>query len=284
LSIGAPALKELTFWSRKVTAHRVGSADAVELLATLEAIHRQERAESPGTRLTTIGHSFGGAAVYSALAGSLKERIAVHLATPAEQRRLFVGFGTLTLLVNPAFEATLYDGIDRMVALHAGAFDVRNPRVLVTVASEGDLATRYMFPMGRAIGTVLQRSRGREQTRQMLRTVGNYAAFATHRLDVEQSPARSDPRTGGACVCQAGIREVFAQTAALRAPSAPMSDDEFFGGTRLVRTADTPQARSPFVVVRADRRVIADHTDIWSRPFVEFMAALITRTDALLPR
>ena len=67
-------------------------------------------------------------------------------------------------------------------------------------------------------------------------------------------------------------------------PSAPMSDDEFFGGTRLVRTADTPQARSPFVVVRADRRVIADHTDIWSRPFVEFMAALITRTDALLPR
>ena len=284
LSIGAPALKELTFWGRKATAHRVGNADVVELLATLEAIHRQEREESPGTRLTTIGHSFGGAVVYSALSGSLKERLAVHIATPAAKRRLFVGFGTLTLLVNPAFEATLYDGVDRMIRVHSGAFDVRNPRVLVTVASEGDLATRYLFPMGRAIGTVLQRSRSREQTSQMLRTIGNDSGFATHRLDVTESATPSGGGPGGTCVCQAGIREVFAQSASLRSPAFVTSDDEFFGDTKLTRIADTPQSRSPFIVVRADRRVIADHNDIWSRPFVEFMAGLITRTDALLPR
>jgi hypothetical protein len=47
LSVRAPVVKELTFWSRKETAHRVGSGDVVEFLATLEALHRQEREESP---------------------------------------------------------------------------------------------------------------------------------------------------------------------------------------------------------------------------------------------
>jgi hypothetical protein len=287
LSVRAPLLKELTFWSRKATAHRVGTADVVELLATLEALHRQERVESPGTRMTTIGHSFGGAVVYSALAASLKERLAVHIATPSGQRRLFVGFGTLTLLVNPAFEATLYDGIDRMVNLHPGLFDARNPRVLVTVASEGDSATKYFFPIGRSISTVLQRSRGGGQRGQMLTTIGNYRDFATHRLDLVESPspmATAGGAAGGDCVCQAAIREAFAQNAAFRAPPPAASDDEFLGNTRLTRIAESPQAISPFIVVRADRRVISDHNDIWSRPFVEFMASLITRTDALLPR
>jgi hypothetical protein len=284
LSVKAPLLKELTFWSRKATAHRVGTADVVELLATLEALHRQERAESPGTRLTTIGHSFGGAVVYSALSGSLKERLAVHIATPPEQRRMFVGFGTLTLLVNPAFEATLYDGIDRMVNIHPGLFDVRNPRVLVTVASEGDNATKFLFPVGRTLSTVLQRSRDGDQRGQMLTTIGNERDFATHRLDVVEASAAAETAAAGECGCQAGIRAAFTQNAAFRAPPAAPTDDEFFGNTKLTRTADNPQARSPFIVVRADRRVISDHTDIWSRPFVEFMASLITRTDALLPR
>ena len=287
LSVKAPLLKELTFWSRKATAHRVGTADVVELLATLEALHRQERVESPGTRLTTIGHSFGGAVVYSALSGPLKERLAVHIATPSDQRRLFVGFGTLTLLVNPAFEATLYDGIDRMVNIHPGLFDARNPRVLVTVASEGDSATRYLFPVGRSLSTVLQRSRDGSQRGQMLTTVGNYGNFATHRLDLVEEPAqgsRGASAAQGECVCQVGISEVFAQNAAFRAPVQTPADEEFFGNTKLTRIADNPQAKSPFIVVRADRRVISDHNDIWSRPFVEFMASLITRTDALLAR
>ena len=285
LSVKAPLLKELTFWTRKETAHRVGNADVVELLSTLEALHRKERKESPATRLTTIGHSFGGAVVYSAISGSLKERLATHIATPSEPRTLLTGFGTLTLLVNPAFEASLYDGIDRMVARNASALDARNPRVLITVASEGDGATGYFFPVGRWLSTLFQRTRGGDQKSQMLRTVGNYATFATHRLDVpspDGNTAKADAR--GECLCPTNIRQAFAETAtALRPAAATLTaEEEFFGRTRLTRIADTPQARSPFIVVRADRAVIADHNDIWSRPFVEFMSTLITRTDALL--
>jgi hypothetical protein len=286
LSIKAPLLKELTFWSRKATAHRIGNADVVEMLATLETMHRQERRESPGTRLTTIGHSFGGAVIYSALSGSLKERLAVHVASSSQPRSLLVGFGTLTLLVNPAFEASLYDGIDRMIRHNAGAFDPRNPRVLVTVASEGDTATRVLFPAGRWISTLLQRTRGGDQKAQMLRTAGNYRPFATHRLDLPTAAATTAaPAAAGECRCQTSIREAFTvNNAAFLAAAATADDEEYFGRTRLTRIADSPQAGSPCILVRADRAVIADHNDIWSTPFVEFMASLITRTDALLAR
>ena len=285
LSVKAPGLKELTFWSRKETAHRVGSADVVELLSTLEALHRQERRETPATRLTTIGHSFGGAVVYSALSGSLKERLAAHVAQSSQPRSLLVGFGTLTLLVNPAFEATLYDGIDRMIARNAAAFDPRNPRVLVTVASEGDTATRFLFPAGRWLSTLLQRTRGGEQKSQMLRTVGNYAPFATHRLDLPKAGGPAAAAPGNGCRCQTVVREAFAaNAAAFRAAASAGDEEEYFGRTRLTRLADNPQARSPCILVRADRAVIADHNDIWSPPFVEFIASLVTRTDALLAR
>jgi len=284
-SIKAPVLKELTFWGRKDTAHRIGTGDVVELLATLEAIHRQEREESPSTRLTTIGHSFGGAVVYSALSGSLKERLAVHIATPADRRRLFVGFGTLTLLVNPAFEATRYDGIDRMLAISPGVFDVRNPRVVVTVASEGDTATRYLFPVGRWLSTLLQSSRDRGQTSQMLRTIGNYSDFATHRLDAPSRPGGTeDAGTQSECLCRINMRQALSGDSALRMEAPASGEEEFFGSTRLTTIADNPQAKSPLIVVRADRGVIADHSDIWSRKFVEFLGSMITRTDALLAR
>jgi hypothetical protein len=287
LSVRAPVVRELTFWSRKEAAHRVGNGDVIELLATLEALHRQEREESPNTRLTTVGHSFGGAVVYTAVSGTLKERLAVHIATPGDRRRLFVGFGTLTVLVNPAFEATRYDGVDRMLAANPGAFDMRNPRVLVTVASEGDRATHYLFPIGRWLSTLFQRSRDREQTSQVLRTVGNYAGFATHRLDEPTPPSNAaSPAEESSCLCPTNIRQAFAppNAAAFKANAVtpPATEEEFFGNTRLTTVADTPQAKSPFIVVRADRGVIADHNDIWSRPFVEFLSSLITRTDALL--
>jgi alpha-beta hydrolase superfamily lysophospholipase len=285
LSISAPGLEELTFWSRKETAHRIGNGDVVELLATLEAIHRREREQSPNTRLTTIGHSFGGAVVYSALSGSLKERLATHIATPPDRRRLFAGFGTLTVLVNPAFEATRYDSIDRMLALSAGAFDVRNPRVLVTVASEGDTATQYAFPAGRWLSTLFQSSRDRDQTSQMLRTVGNYTAFATHRLDAPSGTGGAeDAGEQGGCLCSINTSQATSTDAALAMQAPASGEEEFFGNTRLTTLADNPQARSPMIVVRADRGVIADHNDIWSPRFVDFLSSLITRTDALLAR
>lgn len=283
-SLKGPVLREFSFWGRKSTAHRVGAGDAVELLATLEAIHRKKRETARATRLSVIGHSFGGAIVYSAIAGTLKERLATFAASKGPTPAAFVGFGTVTLLVNPAFEATLYEGIDAMLRLNPGMFDARNPRVLVTVASEADTATRFAFPAGRLLGTLLQRTRGDGQRGRMLSTIGNYAPFSTHRLELASQPATVAARDM-ACLCPAQLGEVFTRESEFRADEFSAVDtEEVFGATKLVRTGAGPQGDSPFAVVRASSAVIGGHSDIWSRPFAEFMAALILRTDALLLR
>src|SRR5262249_33197635 len=80
LSSDAWVLRQLTFWDRKKTAHEVGRGGVTELYSRLEDIrnnsrvlHQGEREQRP-TQLIIVGHSFGGALTYSALAPLLVER------------------------------------------------------------------------------------------------------------------------------------------------------------------------------------------------------------------
>src|ERR1043166_9006413 len=70
--------KELSFWERKNTAHKIGHGAMTELLADLENIQKASnktlRPDSPRTELIIVGHSFGGAAVYSAISQIVTER------------------------------------------------------------------------------------------------------------------------------------------------------------------------------------------------------------------
>ena len=79
LSVDAgEAAEDLTFWSRMATAHRVAEGSVREVLARAKALrdaidetswpHHQD---PRSTRLVTIGHSFGGLIVYTALSAVL---------------------------------------------------------------------------------------------------------------------------------------------------------------------------------------------------------------------
>jgi dienelactone hydrolase len=66
--------EDLTFWTRMATAHRVAERAVREVLSRAKALRDAVDAASwPGhqdhrnTRLVTIGHSFGGLIVYTAL-------------------------------------------------------------------------------------------------------------------------------------------------------------------------------------------------------------------------
>jgi len=77
-------LKELTFWERKRTAHAVGQGAVSEALVELEEIRKRSRIQHKEeesrnmrqpTMLIVVGHSFGGAVVYSAIAPLLQEHL-----------------------------------------------------------------------------------------------------------------------------------------------------------------------------------------------------------------
>src|SRR5690606_31520086 len=68
-SVSIPGIKELTFWERKNTAHKVGHGSVTEVLSRLELIKRTRNVieSDNNSRLVVVGHSFGGAVVYAAV-------------------------------------------------------------------------------------------------------------------------------------------------------------------------------------------------------------------------
>lgn len=307
-SMKIPVLKNFTYWERKNTAHRVGTGDVVELFATLDALHRDKRGgpdvNNKLTRLTIMGHSMGGAIVFSAIANTLEERLARFLALGnPEPRGLITGFGTLAILINPAIEACQYQGINEMLkrCCERRIFRKDNPRVLVTVASEKDCPNRKIFPIGQSIGTLFQNTRSDRQQKQMITTIGHYGPFMTHELELHGPGARPANKKGNAKKCSCASRNAIQEAVAeantnikrmirrvreikqdvknfIRTAKAEALE-EMYGRTKLVKKKNRPAADSPFIVVEADRRVIGGHGDIWSLPFMEFVAQLIARND-----
>jgi len=79
-SITIPVINATTFWDRKNTAHKVGQQGVTEVLLKLEEIVNVKagmettKPQPLNSRLVTIGHSFGGAVLYTALQQILEDR------------------------------------------------------------------------------------------------------------------------------------------------------------------------------------------------------------------
>ena len=203
-SISIPIAKQLTFWERKSTAEDLGRGGLSEFLTELDAIDRQRS----NNVLVTIGHSFGGAAVTSAVSKTLVGKL--HASKLGETstadsdsrycKNTVCGFGDGIYLLNPAIEANfilpLYES-----ALKISNYSPEQAPMFVSLSSEADLATRYAFPVGQTFGllatsnqVVIDRDYFIDQEsgeplnldEQFLDsgTLGNFPPYLTHRIDV----------------------------------------------------------------------------------------------------
>ena len=157
-----------------------------------------------------VGHSFGGAVVYTALQQILAGRFIDSHSGKTYQGGAN-GFGDLVVLVNPAFEAlryaTLYDISQEYCRRY---FPTQLPK-LVILTSEADYATKLAFPAGRSLSTLFETHNnlprhycarpGTDGTRKMVvdegkadrHAVGHFAPFLTHHL----KPAAVKIKRGG---------------------------------------------------------------------------------------
>jgi hypothetical protein len=186
-SIDIDVLNLITFWDRKNVSLEVGQGALLEFLVRLEYISKNELA---GTRLISIGHSFGGSVLYSSLKNLLLERIA--------KSNVAVGFGDLVILLNPAIEAIhfapLRDLIEEKECNSTLQFSSNQRPKLIIATSEDDTATRYAFPAGRVFATLFENQnpitrldrhcqpKKYAQTKMDRRAIGHYKEFKTHYL------------------------------------------------------------------------------------------------------
>src|SRR5262249_58209864 len=129
--------------------------DLVEVLTRVHVlVNRMNAGGVDRAHMVTLGHSFGGTMVYTALANILKERVVeALLSRDASTPPIVEGFGDLVVLVNPAFDASQYRSLHELSNTFRSFSPYQAP-VLVTIASESDGANRTWFPLGRTLETI----------------------------------------------------------------------------------------------------------------------------------
>ena len=159
LSAKLEPFKELSIWTRKKTAHKVGGHGAmtqlfVELEKLQAASNRHFLADAPKTELIIVGHSFGAAAVYSAISQFTTERFV----NDVEHGRPLKPLGDQVILLNPAFEASWRFNLNRL-ATNINKYPPLQRPVLSIFTSKGDWATHYFLPIGQFFPTLFERMR-----------------------------------------------------------------------------------------------------------------------------
>jgi hypothetical protein len=276
-------LKELTFWERKNTAHEVGRGGLSELFLRLEdlrnASHIIHEGETNQTRLFIIGHSFGGAATYSALANVLTER-AIQTVDLSGHGRPARGVGDMVMLVNPAFEAARY-GVLQDIAT-SQTYLTSNLVNLAVFTSKTDNATKIAFPLGRYVSTLFDSYQSSLERKANHTAIGHFAEYTTHDLlatevkkaskavrfreQVDQADALSQRATE----LKAQARR---QTPRQRGPEERVIY-HFIGSDLILRR--NRDARMPLFNVSVDSRIIPDHNAIDEPEFRRFLAQFLT--------
>ncbi len=324
---GPDFMRSASFYSRKNAATRVALGSTRELLGKIKDFYERKNAppgreaerrsaqQMPlqnlkeaakpraGTRLLTMGHSFGGLVVYTAVAQALMES-AIEPKQFAEQQWV-KPFGDLVFIVNPAFEGTRFEPLHQ-IAKHR-PYPPNQPPVFVAVTSEADQATRKAFPIGRWINSVWEHySTGqvegkidhtpKQQRDANVKTIGHAERYRTHRLDYRPSKkieAITEKRQSdaGPCGCpyRSGIDNLLSN-ANVAAEYKEWQSDYNAGmanghrepkwtrryaadGTILRHDPSDPDngPDNPFWVVYADKEIIADHNGFYTPLFLNFV-------------
>ena len=280
-SISIPYLNAVTFWDRKSTAHTVGLQGVTEVLLKLEEIVNVKRALDvqdklpAASHLVVIGHSFGGAVVYTALQQALADRF-----IDSRSGKTFSGdaggYGDLVVLINPAFEATRFATLYDLSQDFCRRYSPTQLPKLVILTSKQDLATKDIFPIGRFFSTLFETdttlhryicTRGGkkellvDEAEAGRNTVGHFAPYLTHEL----LPAKTHVSRAEGFSYQMLMNNWWSQQ-----PGGTLH----FEDTDLVHL-DKTRPLNPYLNISVDGALIPNHNDIWGDAVVSFIRDMI---------
>jgi len=265
-----------TFWGRKSTAHNIGNGGGVtELLRSLSDI----RTDNQISRLLVIGHSFGGAIVYT----SLSDGIAESIRRDTQAGKDYPPIADLVVLINPAFEAM------RLRPLYGYARnysypDSQAPRLMI-ITSEADSATRFWFKVGRKLSTLTQAYPDCPYAQQDSTAVGHYDPYITHNLiAVESCPTQdATPERAGVSdrpqsMCIEDKKNLANKLLLTRCDQYAKCDlDGVEHFLNLGRPGSHIPHNFPIYNIRTTEGVIPSHVKIWEPSMKLLLETLLVR-------
>jgi hypothetical protein len=311
-SVMGSYIEGTSIWDRKLAAEAVALGSVQEFFSRIHAFYQDHDCHTElskyrlagdlgncvDVRLLTAGHSFGGLIAYRALAPRLMMGIAetasddgapaTAAGTGGEHKspEYAVGFGDLTVLINPAFEATRFEPLAQAaVARHYVVADkVSKQRaqlpLMIVATSKSDWATGYAFPIFRRLSTPFERASGAERSAN-IRTIGWESRYKTHEITVDLK--------SNACVTTSDMtfearlkreadwseKQRLAQYASFNDTTLEMCNSLVLSRehrTWSVGNGDQrPPPYMPLWIVQADKSVINGHNDFLNDHFVDFI-------------
>jgi pimeloyl-ACP methyl ester carboxylesterase len=285
-SIAIPGLRYTTFWDRKNTSDEVGRGSLYEFLIRLERAVKVDG--NKDNRLVLVGHSFGASVTFNALAQRHMQRFLDGIYAFGPGRR-FHGYGDLVVLVNPAIEAMRYMPFNSALNYYAGRnaapradFSSEVNPILLILSSEGDVATRKVFPVARALNVALEAHQsasilgsgsdaGDYSEWQMdVKTVGNYEKFHTHEtLHLRSSADVKDPMHPKEChpLHDGGLAQMILASE----EHAQIFPDSFIE----MKRKPGGFIRSPYWVANVGTEIVKDHTNIGNLNLICWISQLV---------
>lgn len=279
-SLTTPIIHHLTFWDRKKVAHDVGLQGVTEVLVKLEQIVNVQNTRTPlkDSRMVSIGHSFGGAVLYTSLQQLMVDRF--FDSRPGKNFQGDArGFGDLVLLINPAFEAmryaTLFDIAQDQCRQY---FSSQMPRLLI-LTSEADDATKTAFPAGRFFSNLfgshkklsryecvngVAKMRNIREAKADRTAVGHFVPFQSHRMEPQHTESAND---------------TMAQLLKLQLQWQTQTDKSVldFSEVKLTHLGITTPF-NPYLNVYVDKKIIPDHNNIWGESLTRFIQEMVLVT------
>lgn len=238
-SLTVRGLNVATIWGRKGVAEHIGRTGLKEILLRVRTLYRDARNRNQRTTLVSVGHSLGGAMLYSAVKGQLSGNVAdierndrrgSYRVVRAEgdreeaflrkRKALRAGFGDLVVLVNPAIEAREYGVFAADLPDHRNGkftrqqlvdqrlpYDANDPYdeaqlpVMLTIASTADTAVGRIFPAAQTVAA-LPLMRPYQLTGRGRTGLGHYTSQFTHTLTHPELPYENQRKpVAGDCDC-----------------------------------------------------------------------------------
>jgi hypothetical protein len=299
-----------SFYNRKNVAERIGhQGAATQVFTELEMMQDDFnlRTNVPPTELVIIGHSFGGQLVFSAVSQVLTERLL--LATRRKNTEPIRSLGNLVILLNPAFESSLYNNLISLATSPDITYPTNQAPVLAVFTSKSDWATGIAFPAGRALSTWAEDTRPSKGTnevwlfnvckgetpaerRAILETLGHDSDYITYDLNyTNYGPSSSASPIPGPLAAKSQSLQLALGTNNLANSASTMVPYVFadsIGGVNyaciLQPRTNAPyafKAGNPFLDVAVDKRIMNGHSDISNPVILNFLRdfILFTRTN-----
>lgn len=278
----------ITFWDRKQTAHDVGDGAVREVLLRLdkERVRRnngsllQARSHAQ-TRLVFVGHSFGGAILYTALAPTLVERFiqtdgfdqggdsqpGMHGCPKGQPLSPIKTVGDLVVLVNPAFEAMRFSTLHKL-SMDCSRYAEGQAPIIAVLTGNSDWATGVTFPAARFLRNLFSTYSDELPDEGFVadsKAIGHYKPYLTHTLALTPETVQKPPTSFAGC--EDYIDPTKARTKRLDNP---------FIFTRLQGSEG-----NPVLNIEVDKPIIEGHGGIYSCQLMLFLGRLIAQEDYL---